>query len=389
MAKQTKAWSNKIPLNSLELSILEGLRRKAIAAEHGLNEECYQLLCEKGVVLPDKKNTEHGYYIKKFFHYYFNKDSSVYDSEQVYNSYLIKYGRALGASLKSSMGKEEILNCGIVELYKELEKAFDSNSKKNSKARGHYSEMVTFKTLYDNLKKEFGDRVVMMDTSPKDRGNSVLYDIQIIINGDDTAPSLDIDIENKIGVSEPYINSVFHFGDFSSNAFIFDTQVNVYENLINSLQKSFQAYVNKASDFTQPIDDWVQKTIRYWAIQYIDWKLRRHYPIFMSDRRGGKINLSSEIIEGFKGAPGGKVEYSLADMIKFIDIDASKYYNTRHFGGGRYIYDKNNLSAKTLESYLKDEDFDSQWVKKATYTQKFSNTKISPSFKASVWYGKQ
>ena len=92
------------------------------------------------------------------------------------------------------------------------------------------------------------------------------------------------------------------------------------------------------------------------------------------------MNLSSEIIQGFKTEPGGSVEYILGDMFTFVLLD-----DTYRYGGGlgtaRYTSSKEAIDKKVLEEYIKG----SGWLERANYNNVFKKgTKITPLFKATV-----
>lgn len=369
-------WSNDIKLTREQLTTLHKLYNLAITEENSLNNQCKKLLNNPEI------DTTHGAYIRQFFNQVFQPTN--YDSEKVYNNYIETYAEELKKSLE--LNKDELLAYGIEPLLEDLHSVFDKNSKRNTKARGYYSELRMFEGLFNGLKSKFGDSAVITDTAPKDREGAIRYDINIMINKPDET-LLDLNIENKTGITEPFTASSFDLGTFSSTGFSFKNSQKVYDSLIESLQKDFHKFLETANKETTEIDKWVKEQLVDWSIQYIYWRLNNNFPIFTSDRKGGKLNLSSEIIKGFATNPGGHVEYVLNDILKFVNLSATYSYNSWR-QKARYVFDKNSPEVSILEEYIKDKD-GWNWIEQDKFNGKkiWENTKISPSFKATVWYG--
>jgi len=371
----TARWPEQIVLNSTQISILNDLREAAIKIEEGINNQCIQLLKKAGI---EEISDGHGEAIKQFF-YNFYKTTNRYDSSKVFTSYIDKYADELNKAI--GLNQDELIEYGIGSLMDELKR--NLGEKNITYARGNYAELHLFEGLYNGLKAAYGDNVVISDTSPREYGDSIRYDINILLSLPDE-DDLDINIESKKGISNTYTDSRFDLGTFSDTGFSFKKNEKTYASLIDSLQQDFYNFIRTSTKSTQATDAWVQEQLVDWSIQYINWRINHNFPIFASDVDGGKINLSSEIIQGFKTNPGGFVEYVLGDMFTFVLLD-----NTYKYGGGlgtaRYTSSKGQIDKKVLEEYVKG----SGWLERTNYDNVFKKgTKITPLFKATVWYGK-
>ena len=120
-------------------------------------------------------------------------------------------------------------------------------------ARGNYTELHLFEGLYNGLKQAYGENVVLSDTSPREYGDSIRYDINILLSLPDE-DDLDINIESKKGVSDFYTNSKFDLGTFSDTGFSFKKNENTYAKLIDSLQKDFYHFMENSNKSTQATD---------------------------------------------------------------------------------------------------------------------------------------
>ena len=371
----TARWPDLITLNGEQIRTLEQLYKSAIAAENSINEQCKVLLGESGITdIP----SGHGEAIKQFFHHFY-QSSQKYDSESVFKTYINKYADELNKTI--NLNKNELIEFGIGALLEELKQ--NTSKKQYTYARGNYAELHLFEGLYNGLKKEFGDNIVLVDTSPKNYENSIRYDINVLLSLPDK-DDLDINIESKKGVTESYIDSKFDLGTFSDTGFSLKSNEKIYASLIDSLQKDFYKFINTATKTSTETDKWVREQLVDWSIQYIKWRLNNNFPIFASDVNGGNINLSSEIIKGFQLNPGGSVEYTLGDMLTFVNLDTTYNYHGQA-NIARYISTKTDISKRTLEEYVKG----SGWIKRKDFKTTFQRgTKITPLFKATVWYGK-
>ena len=371
----TARWPDDIALTGAQISTLDSLQSAAIKMETGLNNQCVLLLKRAGI---EEIPSGHGEAIKMFFHNFY-KTTQQYDSNKIFNSYIEKYAQELQKQI--GFNEDELIEYGIGSLMEELKR--NLGEKKVSYAKGNYAELHLFEGLYNGLKEAYGENVVLSDTSPREYGNSIRYDINILLSLPDE-DDLDINIESKKGVADSYTASHFDLGTFSDTGFSLKKNEGVYASLIESLQKDFYTFIATSTKTTQATDLWVQKQLIDWSIQYIRWRLSNNFPIFASDVKGGQVNLSSEIIQGFKANPGGYVEYVLGDMFTFVLLDDTYRYRGG-LGTARYTSSKDAIDRKVLEEYVKG----SGWLERANYGNIFKKgTKITPMFKATVWYGK-
>ena len=241
----TARWPDLITLNGEQIRTLEQLYKSAIAAENSINEQCKVLLGESGITdIP----SGHGEAIKQFFHHFY-QSSQKYDSESVFKTYINKYADELNKTI--NLNKNELIEFGIGALLEELKQ--NTSKKQYTYARGNYAELHLFEGLYNGLKKEFGDNVVLVGTSPKNYENSIRYDINVLLSLPDK-DDLDINIESKKGVTESYIDSKFDLGTFSDTGFSLKSNEKIYASLIDSLQKDFYKFINTATKTSTETD---------------------------------------------------------------------------------------------------------------------------------------
>ena len=71
-------------------------------------------------------------------------------------------------------------------------------------------------------------------------------------------------------------------------------------------------------------------------------------------------------------------------MLTFVNLDTTYNYHGQA-NIARYISTKTDISKRTLEEYVKG----SGWIKRKDFKTTFQRgAKITPLFKATVWYGK-
>lgn len=371
--KQYKRQWNSIFSNQYLNDKLNDLYDKAKDAEIELNERCKKILENNGETFYTSM-TGHGDYIRAMHGKIFRQTSDFrYPSigqSNFKSKELDAYTDEIYDLLRETMNTKAFQDSAIEYLI--------DNFKKSTKADdriGLYSEINTFKYFVNGLNHIFPDNYTIVDTEKDPYGDGLFYDIMISITNDEGKSLIDLPYENKASLDSP-----FHFGDFSSSAFVNNIEKKTYNGLIDVLQASFQDFVLKGS--TDKIDEWIQQTIVEWAADYIDWKISHNFPIFISDR--GQYKLSTDIIAGFLGYIGGTVEVDIEDLLRVVDLDQT---SRRKSKDTRYTRSSPDYDSKvTHEKY----DYKTKmWQTRGIYDAKLSidKVRISPLFKAKVWYG--
>lgn len=395
-------------LNKQYLVILQQLYHQAIVQEKVWDQQCWQLLLQlsnNDVKYKNFQDKPHGFFIKEFYKNFFQPSNSVSSGDVADGNIYQQAEKIMDAlNLNSTFFNNIGKKIGAQALVDHL----DENLKNRSFhfARGNYGELRVlegFFTAGELFKKDgkIAD-VSVVDTDDKKHGDSVRYDILLSItpkgdkdkNAKVSAINLPFEVKaGKQGIKPDYKISFFHLGSISDSAFTFDTQ-GIYEELVDALQKDFQIYV-RSNDFT---DGQIQKVLNKMmisvAIQYINWRLSNNFPIFVSDGPK-KINLSSEIIKGFMGIgsdPGGSIEYTLRDLFYFVDLGS---YNPR-YGNERTVtaFNSDLLYTELYQEIPTDNGkITKDWlvsnVSKKRIDTILSRTRITPKFKASIWYGQK
>lgn len=397
-------------LSKTRLMILQQLYDSAITQEKAWDKQCWEVLVSMNLL--DKKHKtygqqEHGYYIKTLYNKMYqpsstpasrsmptkqldtvllsNSETLVKSLSQIYSGWLSRNG--------------SVRDIGAMALYKSLQKNI-----KNADitfALGNYGELKVLEGLakgiqdFTNTKKKNKDSVItkatVIDSDAQDYSYQVKYDIGLDIdyNYDTKINNLHLPIEVKSGrngVQKNYLASKFHFGEVSDTAFTFDRKDGIYEELIDSLQKSFQHYVTSGELSDRLIRKNMYQMMIELAIQFIQWKLSNNFPLFVSDTLYN-VNLSSEIIKGFMDNPGGTVEYILYDIFSFVDLGINSSNNNIRYVTSVYDDTKRRQSYNTNWKTGERNWEDIKAYKKTTQDI-LSRTRITPRFKAHIWYGK-
>lgn len=342
--------------------------------------------------LKKEDGKKHGYYIRKFFMNTLPGVMKLGDKD------LEKYGEELFNGIREEIGDKLFEGFGLSNLEKDF--LMNMQNKNMSYGFGNILEGYIFKGIYDSLansdlEKKFSFK--MKDTSPRNFGSSIKYDIMLQIAPKDMDGDLkskvNLPIEVKSGVKEDYKKSNFHFGDFSDTSLSFKDNRDVYKELINNLQESFNHYLYKIFiNEGMMIDDTgveiegqkIEKSINDLmidiGIQYIKWRLHNNYLVFVGNGKD-KVNLASEIIEGLFTEPGGYLYFTLKDLFEFVTLTKNNRYHINVLENSKYLVN--------YDTELKN------WIPKAEYQvdssikQVFNQSIIMPKFNASLWYGKR
>lgn len=340
--------------------------------------------------LKKEESKKHGYYIRKFF-----KDTLPGPMIINKDEDLEEYGKEFFDELRKVIG-DKFEDSGLSK----LEEEFFKNLKEGKKdfSFGNILEGNVFKGVFNSLeasslKNYFNFDIT--DTSPRNFGDSIKYDIMLQMipkdNNKVLKSNINLPIEVKSGIKEDYKSSHFHFGDFSDTSLSFKDNRDVYKELINNLQESFNHYlykifINKGIDDTgveiegQKIEKSINNLMIDMGIQYIKWRLHNNYLVFVGNGKD-KVNLASEIIEGLFTEPGGYLYFTLKDLFEFVTLTKNNRYHINVSEDMKYLVN--------YDTQLKD------WIPKAEYQvdssikQVFNQSIIMPKFNASLWYGKR
>ena len=374
MGRQYGKYWNKIFSNEYLNNKLNDLRDRAEQAEIELNNKCKQILVGDNEETTYTSMTGHGDYIlamhNKMFRRTIDSQHPAIGQKNYESKELEQYTDAIYDLLKKTMSTKAFKDSAIEYLINSFKKATKLDDRV-----GLYSEINSFKYLVDGLNEIFPENYTIVDTEQDPYGTGLFYDIMVSITDNEGKSLIDFPYENKAS-----LNSPFHFGNFSGYAFVNGIEEKNYDDLIKVLQASFQDFVLKGS--TDEIDKWIQQAIVEWAADYIDWKISHNFPIFISDR--GQYKLSTEIIDGFLGYTGGTIDVDIDSLLKVIDLDKTARRTSKDT---RYTRRSPDYDSKvTHEKY---DYVDKKWKTRGTYDSelKINEVRISPLFKAQVWYG--
>lgn len=407
-----KSYINSNTLSIRQLSLLNNLYKDALLYEDRLNDKCYEFL--KSINIPESKlislKANPNVLIKRTILYILkagqiddmfmlpsvpSPNKASLDNMQDY----LDNVNAIVNIIQNNITTNFIKNGGPV-LANELQKTIKKGNQLMS--QGNYGEMKTFLNLlsganYLNTNNKDIKNITILDTSPKNFGPSIHYDILIEIPfyikeseaQPETLDKLNIHLEAKRGVQNNYINSNFHLGKFSSTGLSINDN-KVYDDLIDKLQNSFHYFLIYGTIGRSVNLEIIDGIYLEWACQYIIWRLKNYFPIFISGN-SYDMNFSSEIIKGFMDNPGGKIEVLLKNMLDFVDLNTTGISKNNLYKSTLFDYENKN---KEGQNYNQD-TWDSYDFKKINYInlQSWGNLikkhiKISPLFKADVWYGK-
>lgn len=359
---------------------LQDLYKRCIDAEDALNDNIFTSL---QTLRPDifiKKYSTHGYYIKHLLMGFTDVSSYEEISGDVNDDKIMS---KVIASV--SRNPQVLIDLGLGALAAEFKNNKDNGN--ISFAAGNLDEAKSFVSLKKMLESSFPGSSIK-DTAPKDFGSSVLYDMQIEFPLDFTdrlAGSLNINIENKTGITNSAYTSSFHFGSVSSKAITGGDMT--YASFLKKIQEISRNYLNGLSfnDGVEQIRELKDEFIRNLAIQYVEWRLDNNFPVFTSSKKDNVV-LCSNIIEQMIKAEKLSLDESSEDpgdrMLKYFDSRRYKEYNTvfedRQF---------KNIEKTGVDSIVKSLRYQPEAL--SSIEKLISQQKnISPEFKISLWYGK-
>lgn len=407
---------SKVALNLVtpsQFAKLEALRLRSIKTETNINKQLEKLYAKEGM----GGQIQHGFYIKRFLIDYYSPDRDArlatnrahfHNSSLEHSDWANIFYRQYGNSIQQiSFDTGE----------KALGAAFDAavNSRNITFAKGYLSETIRLEGLKNSIEKQFPGATVT-DTSPKDFGRSVKYDIEINIPGyyfnsggdpiDGNSPDrFNLKIENKIDLNS------FHFGKVSSAA-MGSGKDTAYDDLIRSINQVYNAYrLRKLS--SQQIIDKIKRAKGIFfidmAIEYIIWKLDDNFPVFTTHEitnffEGANLSslqrasglrpgdnqsclLCSEIIEGILSGYMN-IEYNK------IDLEKIYHYFSDEDGQGKQYLENDDLRFQELDdftvNYPSTHRTTSDWYKHSSrgWIDKSSRIGSTPDFKLNLWYYK-
>lgn len=386
------------------LVALRPLLDRCLEAERDLNKRIYTKLLEEFPALfnPTATQLQHGYYIKYLLRGdFFEKTADdSWRVEKIIN--------------EISQDPEELVELGIAAVYTELlkNKALYKQGNKINKAYawGNYDEIQSFYNFKHMLETKFaGSGASIKDTSPKNFGDSIHYDMQITFPQskihskgiDQIIPGFSINIENKTGVTTDALTSKFHFGTVSSSAITGGTFA--YKEFLALIQDISYRYLTGATfgDAIKEIRRAKYTFMKDLAIQYIQWKLDNYWPVFVSSGKNG-IVLCSEVVQAMikkdmlsfdNGTedPGDQLlkvypQHSYRTEEIIYDPETETYsaqtkYNYNYWGYESYGASPVNLRQDDIRGNIEQSKIEKA-VKKV-----MNKSKIMPDFKLSLWYG--
>lgn len=363
------------------LTELSSLYTNCLEAEKRLNDNIFQALVTLRPEIFKKKFPTHGWYIKNLLTGFNNISSYEEISGDINQDGIMR-----DILMSISKNPQTLIDLGMGALYADFKKNM-SQEKGKIYAVGNLSEAKRFTGLYNMLHQSFPGAEIK-DTAPKNFGESVLYDMQIMFPFDFTNQLMgkfNINIENKAGITNSAATSSFHFGTVSNQAITGGDLT--YKSLLDGIQQISYKYLNGLSfaDSIIELQKLKNRFMRELTIQYIIWRLENNYPVFTSSAKDGVV-LCSEIINQMIATekisfgedtqdPGDKI-LRYYDSYKYIDNDTvyenKTFQNLKKTGIDnvyRSLKSVPEVSA-SLDKLIKD------------------GKKVSPSFKISLWYGK-
>lgn len=355
----------------------------AMAIEQNYDAICKAALESSYLYADRKESTEVGYYIKLFYKTFFIPGEGV-GSNTIPIKMIDSLKQAIWDSLEPFVDDGTIDEIGLNALKKEIEQNIGNQDW--DYAKGNYAELRVLEGLARGLSTIEGWKIQLKDTSPKNFGESIKYDIKFTMdfpNNPDVG--FDLPIEVKKGVQSDFTKSKYHFGSFSDTGMTLNRDI--YKDLIKALQDTFKDFIQNGNAIDiNNINEAVQKILVGWAVEYIAWRLKAaQFPIFVSDNKKS-INLSSEVIRGFCNNPGGYLDIIIKDLINFVGITNQLSSNSRNV----YSSAQEDWGHRLLQRYS-----DKAWTKVGSYINHYKNLDdlfdkitVMPQFEAHVWYGK-
>lgn len=178
---------------------------------------------------------------------------------------------------------------------------------------GTTNEIFSYDSIARFLNQEF-PKATIYGTAPRQTENSTRYDIKVTVpwkGADDDTESkkgrqnLEMEFENKIGVSNNPNKANFHFGQFSSSGLYNEhDRKDTYSMLKKYMETSafnqgnVNGYVNDNGDLQLDIHiaqtDVVKAIGDNLVVSYLRWRLENHFPFFINAE--GNVLLCSEVI---------------------------------------------------------------------------------------------
>lgn len=407
---------SKLALNLVtpsQFAKLEALLLRSIKTEIKINEQLEKLYARRGM----SGQMQHGFYIKRFLIDYYNpdRDAMLATNQAHFNNIPLEHSDWANIFYKKYGNYIQQISLDTGE--KALGAAFDAavNNGDIKFAKGYLSETIRLEGLKNSIEKQFlGAKVT--DTSPKDFGRSVKYDIEINIPGsyfktgvdflDNNSPDhFNLKIENKIDLNS------FHFGKVSSAA-MGSGKDTAYDSLIRNINRVYEEYQLRKLSSQQIIQKIKQAKGIFFidmAIEYIIWKLDDNFPVFTTHEKTNFFDgvnfsslqrtsglspgdnqsclLCSEIIEGILSG------YMSIEYDK-IDLEKIYHYFSDMDGHGKQYLENFDLRYQELDdftlNYPSTHRTTSDWYKHSSrgWIDKSSRIGSTPDFKLNLWYYK-
>ena len=412
MAIKTQAhWgSSYSQLTHHQIKTLSVLYGDALIQEKKWDKQLRDIFYPEGITNP-VSTTEHGKYIKQYYNDYYKQEGASHSS--IDSTFTREKIGDLGSQLVDDIKKQLNMNIftassvGLYGLEKALTRAIQNGDSKRI-VIGRYTELNAFGSMLLALPDAIQDAasnlntpvsIILKSTSTSPFKDSIMYDCLLSIDPKDKELAkkyaVRMPFEVKAGIKPDYLDSHFKFGTFSSSAFSY-TRIggqNDYEDLIDALQSSFRRFLTQPKELsikTEPeITKWLNNQIINWGLEYIRWRLENNMLVFVSDDQTS-VNLASEVLRGWiSQSKGGYVDF-FGSVLKFVDISSTRsyYYNVIGYGKkGRYTYKSLNATERVLERYDPQNGWEADKSFDSLAETAFKTARISPAFKATVWYG--
>lgn len=380
---------NKKTYTSLgRLTELTALRNDCLDYERELNDKIFQTLTTKYRYFFKKKHPGHGFYIRLLLTGF--GDIAVYEeiAGNVDTDGIMS--QVLGSVSKDP---QVLIELGLGSLYA----AFNKNKKDGNIefAGGNLDETKTFASLYKMFDKALPG-VKIKDTAPKNFESSVRYDMEIELPINLNIPELNkykMYIENKTGVTNSAATSSFHYGTISSQAIAGGDLA--YKTFLDVIQAICYDYMNGMSEAegVNRLKEIKNQYFRQLIIAYIKWRLQNYFPVYTSSRKDGVV-LCSEVLErmingNYISLEDQKTIFPTSGIFKYTESSMYKSTDTTFKKGasGKGVFVDTELwlndDTGATRSYTIRPEY-----RKSIENIKRDLTKISPKFKASLWYGK-
>lgn len=325
----------------------------------------------KATTWSDAKGHNSNVKVIKQYYYHLTSGRGDWLVEHILNNTvegLTKDKQDIIAKMSADMGFQEVLRQFKTNtILKQFSVTEEDKNSYGAFAGGNKAEANTFANIIKNIaNKGLGQGIHISDTSPHEFKNSILYDIEMSIDG------FPFNMEVKAGISDKYANSSFKFGTFSSTALgggvdakgnhLRDETYATLLPLIGETAKDLVKAIYKGEVSEKVIEKYAIDS----ALVYLEWRIREaQYPIFVNEKQ---INTCSEIIKGLLEGKG-YVDYQSYKVSFTNTRDAITQYQTSPF-------------IDFMNGEIKD-------IQREALRQAFRENRLTPQFKSTVWYGKQ